>query len=360
MIEPNSDNLHASGGRSVAAANISGVASTGDGAIIVSQQMFGISYSDARNIAMDVFKDNFERLKGDAIGLAQERAEKVTDEFLRKLHEMYPEAVKNFSQPGLQRSLYRVQEAAACSEERDLDEVLVNVLVERSKEEKASLKRVILDESLQTIPKLTAPQINSLSLIFSLRYTRIVAPPIESAAATLALSMTRYGAALGPIASSEMALQHLAYAGCLSISINQLRLGRSLAQNYPGVFSRRFDRNSIGPEIAAAFKEDPNDSALLYCPISDEESLSAYLDNMNMADQKEPIKNALHSNLLSDSEVEAKMIELQPTLQETFSLWNDSSLKHSELTSVGTAIGYTNLRLKTGFAAPLDIWISES
>ena len=38
-------------------------------------------------------------------------------------------------------------------------------------------------------------------------------------------------------------------------------------------------------------------------------------------------------------------------------LWDKTPLKHLELTTVGTAIGYANLARVTGFDADLGIWI---
>jgi hypothetical protein len=50
--------------------------------IVVNQ---GISYSDAKDIALDVYKSNFLQLSQDAAQVARERAEEITDNFLDKL-----------------------------------------------------------------------------------------------------------------------------------------------------------------------------------------------------------------------------------------------------------------------------------
>ena len=45
----------------------------------------GVSYSDARQIALDVFNANFMKLIGVARDVAEERANKITQSFLEKL-----------------------------------------------------------------------------------------------------------------------------------------------------------------------------------------------------------------------------------------------------------------------------------
>jgi hypothetical protein len=171
--------------------------------------------------------------------------------------------------------------------------------------------------------------------------------------------MMRHVEALQPIASSDVALRHLAYAGCLSISMGAANIGKILSGLYFGVFSRGINPHSVTTDMRPAFREFPGNPGLLYCPVSDDDSLESYLDNLQMADEVESIKNILKASTLNESEVVDKIVGQEPRLRTVLSVWNGSPLKNAELTSVGTAIGYTNLRLKSTFNAPLSLWLSE-
>jgi len=44
-------------------------------------------------------------------------------------------------------------------------------------------------------------------------------------------------------------------------------------------------------------------------------------------------------------------------MKDLLDFWDNSSMKHLTLTSVGIAIATANLRRKTGISVDLDIWI---
>jgi hypothetical protein len=46
---------------------------------------YGLSYSDAREMMLDLFKENFPKLQEEAIATVIARSEEITDQFLRKV-----------------------------------------------------------------------------------------------------------------------------------------------------------------------------------------------------------------------------------------------------------------------------------
>lgn len=358
MNEQPEGTLSSSGERAIASSTFSGVAATGDNPFIVTYHI-GSSYGEIRQIFLDLFRLNFDQLTGEAARIAQERAEAITEAFLEKLRTDFPDAIERFRQPGNQRALYRVQEAAACSEDESLNELLVDLLVSRVNEGSRTLKQLVLDEALRTVPKLSVAQINALSWIFYFRYTRSVALSYETALAQLAGQMSKYFADLQPLASSEMALRHLEYAGCVAISIGSIEAGKVLADTYFGIFSRGISPHAVTAEMRPAFLESRSESGLIYCPVSDGESLNAYLARLGLSEHMPAIKSTLVAAKLNPSEVLDKISGVNAGLGAAFSLWDDTLMKNANVTSVGTAIGHANLALKSDFATSLDVWISE-
>ena len=89
--------------------------------IVINQ---GISYSDAKEIALDVFKLNFLQLKKEAADIAQNRAEEITEDFLSHLNERNPEAINEFEQPAMQDALFTAQKEYAKSGDKELGDLL--------------------------------------------------------------------------------------------------------------------------------------------------------------------------------------------------------------------------------------------
>jgi hypothetical protein len=53
----------------------------------------GLTYTDVRNVALDVFKANFYELAGVAKEIAKARAEEITEAFLSKLQQENPDGL---------------------------------------------------------------------------------------------------------------------------------------------------------------------------------------------------------------------------------------------------------------------------
>lgn len=131
---------------------------------------YGVSYSDAKDIAMSVFKSNFYDLGEKVEKIIQERAEKIIDDYLERLSSKNPEYINNTQDPDIRYVIYEAQKNYARRNDRFIEKLLVNTLVERTIYKGDSIKELVLNEALSIIPKLTSKQIDILSLIFFVRY----------------------------------------------------------------------------------------------------------------------------------------------------------------------------------------------
>src|SRR5207244_8541795 len=127
--------------------------------------------AEVRQIALDVFRGNYLSLAGEAVRVARGRAEEVTDAFLRKLQEQNPGGVRQAAEPDFQHAVYTVQKEYARCGDKELGDLLVDLLVDRTKESSRSILQIVLNESLSVAPKLTQAQLAALSLVFLFLYT---------------------------------------------------------------------------------------------------------------------------------------------------------------------------------------------
>ncbi|MBF0707713.1 hypothetical protein IQ283_14040 [Alkalihalobacillus hwajinpoensis] len=263
----------------------------------------GVSADEARNIAIDVFKSNFLDLSQQAADLATTRAERLVNDYLEKLSKQYPDGIEKMKNPDMQYALFEAQKEYARTGNDNLEEMLVNILVERTKENDMTLKKIVLDESLKILPKLTQLQIDILSLSFFCKKVGFNYQHKNSQFANGIFNI--YLKFINPFSPFHIPFQdynlfeHLVYTGAARLSIGEISFEKLLKNKYPNIFSD-----------------------------FDEKEVSQMID------------------------------EFHPNLKEIKNTWNSTNLKHMEITSVGLAIGHANLTKKCGIDTNLSIWIS--
>lgn len=128
----------------------------------------GITFTDARQIAQDVFDLNFYRLAGEAKATARQRAEELVNNYLGELASKNPQGIFSSSDPDMQYLIFMAQREYARSGDRKLEEILVDILIERTKNSQRSLLQITLNEAIETAPRLTEEHIETLSFMLQL------------------------------------------------------------------------------------------------------------------------------------------------------------------------------------------------
>lgn len=197
----------------------------------VTIQKTGLSYSDVKEIAMDVFKSNFYDLGEKAEEIANERAESIINKYLEKLKKENPDMLKKTEEPDMRYVIYEAQKNHARRGDKNIEELLTDLLVKRTKNENESLEKLVLNQSLEIIPKLTLKQINILSLIFLVRYLNFTSPvPIE-----FFIFIVNEMKKDLIIREYDIFNLHLESAGCLSTSIGSADFKRILTNKFPQI-----------------------------------------------------------------------------------------------------------------------------
>lgn len=328
--------------------------------VVVNQ---GISYLDAKEIAIDVFKANFLKLSQQASETAVSRAEELVDSFIEKLEERSPKSVESVETPGLQYALFNAQKEYARTGDKDLSEVLVDILVDRAEEKERNLMQIVLDESITVVPKLTTSQMDTLSLIFILKYSQNYSVVDDS-------SLKRYinnyiKPFIENLSKEDSLFQHLEFSGCSSRSIGAHKLQDQFKSTYKGLFLKGFTNE----DFEKAFDEFEDYRKLIIPCFNDkdkfqvlarsDEHLDEILKQNNITNQQNinKIKSLYSNNLMNDKEVLEKLNACCPYLADFIDIWNESSMKNMTLTSVGIAVAHANIRRRTNISIDLGIWI---
>jgi hypothetical protein len=203
----------------------------------------GLNYNDVKNIALDVFKANFYELAGVAKEVARDRAEEITEAFLLKLKQENPDGFKKSDDPDFQYALFTVQKEYARNGDKELGDLLVDLLVDRSKQDQRDILQIVLNESLLTAPKLTESQLAILAMIFLFGYTQsfdignyqIFAEYLDKYVAPFASKLVK----------NLASYQHLEFSGSGSIGLGVRSLEGILSVTYHGLFLKGFEEKEI-------------------------------------------------------------------------------------------------------------------
>lgn len=323
----------------------------------------GLTYAEVRQVAIDVFKANFYDLAGEAKNIAESRASKITEDFLAKLQAENPDGFSKAQDPDFQHALFTVQKEHARSGDEDLGSLLVDLLVDRSKQNQRDILQIVLNESLAIAPKLTKEHLAALSVVFLFRYTQNYGIGNHKSFGQY-LDM-RCAPFAESIPKNQASYQHLQFSGCGAVSMASVYLEEILGESYQGLFLKGFDPEEITKrEVSIGADQNffvpcLNDPEKLQVRAISKEILERNMEQLNVPEEDHPKILALFDlGKMSEEEIKEKCIEIRPYMAQVFDAWSSSNLSNFTLTSVGIAIGHANIKRFVGEFANLSIWIN--
>jgi len=323
----------------------------------------GITYSDAKEIALDVFKTNFIHLKNEAAQIAAERAEEITENILSKLNEKNPEILQEFQQPAMQDALFTAQKEFAKSGDKDLGDLLVDIIVDRAGVSKRNMLQIVLDESLLIAPKLTLEQLDTLTINFLLIKTRrMIIRNFNDFKDYLSRFIFPF---TDNLTSEHEHYNYLEYLRCGHIRAgNYGQLENNMRKTYKGFFSKGFTQDELNAEfedssiIKTILIPCFHDVTKLQIGVFDDETLLQKIEQLGLSDEnKNKLISLFEKTTMSGSEIKELLSNFDPRMKKVFETWENSMFKNFELSHVGIAIGHANYRRRTNETMDLSIWI---
>lgn len=322
----------------------------------------GLSYADVKEIAIDIFKSNFLELSEKAATTARERVDELVEKFLGELQNRNPEAAQNMENPAMQYALFTAQKEYAKSGDKDLADVLVDILVDRAAITEKNLKQIVLDESLDVVSKLTNNQMDTLTIGFLLKYSKNnTLDTLEKLDNYLVTYLKPF---INTLSKENSLFQHLEYCGCASISIGSSQIETIFQARYKGLFSKGFTIEDYNVNVSS---EDLHKKYITSCLHDKEKHQIAFLDDEVLEETLKSdnvsiefinkLKSYFTQTTLQPNEVKEYLKSRGDFMPTLFDIWDNSSLKAITMTSVGIALAQANFRRKTGITFDLGIWI---
>lgn len=330
----------------------------------------GLTVSEVREIALDIFKSNFYDLSDSAAKQAVQRAEYLVDKFINKLQEETPENIQNMNDPDMQYTLFTAQQGFARCGEEELGDQLVQLLVDRTNEGSRSLKQIVLNEAISIFPKITKKQLNILTLVFLYRSVNFgPVNSIEAIAEELKKHFNPFFLWV-PIGSHEFL--HLDYLGCINMDrLPKLKYIDILKEYYPGLFLGGFSQSDfinyykkhnismdIIERLLVVTKPCLQDENLLQFDAVKEEVLEVKMaSNAIDYDVIQQSKRLYNQNIMDNDRAEHFISEFYPEYQELNRILDSYPMNKVALTPVGVALAYSNLKQTVGVDIDLNAWI---
>ncbi len=323
----------------------------------------GVTASEVLEIATNVSKAVFYELTGKAKKTASIRVEEITEQVIKKLDTENPAGLQKAIDPDFQYALFTVQKEYARNGDKDLGDLLVDILVDRSKHDQRDILQIVLNESLSTAPKLTDTNLSALAVLFLFKYTQNHSVGNHQ---TFGEYLDKH---LLPfvykLSKNQASYQHLEFTGCGSIGFGGHSLEGILGDVYQGQFLKGFDQSEISNR-SITVGLDPrffipciNDPSKLQVRANSKETLEGYLDRQGVStEDRAKIMELFDFDKMSESEIKEKLIAIRPYMADVIDVWTNSAMQSFTLTSVGMAIGHANIKRLIGEFASLAIWIN--
>lgn len=322
----------------------------------------GLQLADVRQIAQDIFDANFYKLSGVASETAKRRADELIDAYLDSLAEKQPDAIDSASDPDMQYALFVAQKEYARSGDKQLAEVLVDILVDRAKQRERNLLQIVLNESIATAPKLTDYQFDILSLIFLVRYShRRDLVNLDLLQQHLQETFVPF---LDGLRRDDASFKHLEYLGCGAEQLTFMKIEEIFRVVYPGLFCKGFGAEQLEAFVkekgipSDLFRQCLHNIDAFQVNALNEEAATTLAKERGLEDAKvNELITIMKGHLLSDDEIKDSIVGRLPGLEILFEIWNSTPMKSFRLTSVGIAIGHANVRRRTKQEFDLSMWI---
>ncbi|MQR02476.1 hypothetical protein GEV47_17510 [Glaciimonas sp. GS1] len=330
--------------------------SGGDGSTNVQAQnvyISGLTASEARQIAIDVYKENIEKLSIEAAQVAIARAERLTEAFIEKLSENHTSLPDELKSPGMQLSILNAQRESARSGEKSTEELLVSLLVERTNERQRTLRQIAFEEAITVVSKLTDKQVDMLTVNLCVSDNYFAASSIPALKQFLS-TLVKFRV-ITNFRSPD--ISHLEFTGCAKLTKDNHTKPLELALNntYPGLFQNYFSEDEFSKKVPEhhLYKElltpNPSDAGLFTLNAISTIEINRFFAQKGYGnDNKKYLFEFQKSNSMDLEGIRSKILGLELSSDFLFELRN-RQIFSLELNPVGVAIARANFYRKVGY-----------
>lgn len=325
----------------------------------------GVSKDEMKAI-IETLADQMPRYAAMATSIVDDRLDrfekKIMDKFATGQSSVNAEA---FADPDFQYMLRTSQHAFARSGDELTADILVDLIAQRSLQTGTRSRLVLsLNDAVEKSAYLTPNEFAELSLNYFMK--SVVNNGIRNFPVLCRFLSAHTVPLLPDISPEQSSYAYLQAQSCASIEVMSYDLAEILHQTYGGLLSMGNEKERFAAVLGDDFEQrypelirtSIHDGAKFQVNTMNKEMLKDILPRHGLEDKMEELWGIHSQTFMSKDQIIIAAKPFFPEVDRLFALWDGTPVKTLSLTSVGTAIGFANLRRITGFEGDLSIWIT--
>lgn len=344
---------------------IQNISNHGDGTLYATQTgdivHQGLSLSDATELFSVLMEKSLSEYALQAHSVALSNIEQLKGIFYQKANgRISAEEMQKFADPDTQHMLRMASADGARQNDQTLHGLLSELVIERIKNADDEIKRLVINEAIPTVSKISKNQMKIITLCWLMQYSSFNNvtswESLNQIFEQLILPLTDFK-------RTRTEFQHIEYAGCGKIEITSFTVTNNFKSYFTFLFVRPVTKeeiNSVGmpPEELDNHLDKQADGTYSFKARKREE----LVEQLGNDSAREYVNNRLislyDSATLNDEEIKQKIISDTKFGKPLYEAYEGSMLKNLSITSVGTVIAIAYLKETTGLAVNIDTWIN--
>lgn len=324
----------------------------------------GVSYTDVREICKDVCAHEIQKNSQIALETSKKRLQEFSEECINRIDSEAKNHIELFKNPDIQYSLRNATIPYLRTGDKELKEDLINMFIDRLKENQRTTKQSVIDEAINIIPSLSQPSIALLSTITYSNLIRYVYPTLEDEFNKLP-NIFIYLQNITNLEIEHLVQQRCATGGLSGITFN-LPLESIFQKNYDLYFRKKMtidDINSSFHTLPAQlngmtyFWRDIENPSFIRHTYTGSEYLKNQMQEYGQQTYIELYENYLKENpCMSDDEIKNTLITKNHNWEYAFKAMDMVGTKAISLTPVGRYIGLSYLHRKLNINIPFNLF----
>jgi hypothetical protein len=324
----------------------------------------GLSYTDVREICKDVCAYEIQKNSQMALETSKKRLQEFSEECIDRIDSEAKEHIEQFKNPDIQYSLRNAAIPYLRTGDKELKEDLINMFIDRLKDNQRTTTRSVIDEAIDIIPSLSQSSVALLSTITYSNLTRYFYPALEEDFNKLPNIFIH----LQNITNLE--IEHLVQQRCAIGGFNGISFHSSLEsifqKNYDLFFRCKMTMEDINISFHTLpaqlngmtyFWRDIENPSFIRHTYTGSEYLKKQMQQYGQQTYIELYEKYLKEKpCMSDDEIKNTLITKNHNWEYAFKAMNMEETKAISLTPVGRYIGLSYLNRKININIPFNLF----
>lgn len=320
----------------------------------------GLSYSEVKEICMDLITYRLDLYKDDALKEAKLREEKLRNDFIEEL-EKNKMNLEEFKNPSMQLCYVDAQKGYISYGDQTSEKMLLELLKNRMTESNKSILQISLNEAVKVAPLLMKKHLNALSVLFFVNDMIIMgAKTREELLDSINNLITKLAEVLD---LKQIDYEHLEYNKCVTkTEITKRDIYRMTKQKYKYYFLKEISITEFQKKYPQLIKyigvldffTVDSDNVLRFKYI---DSCLSYNETDQFSVEDKEIMGKMIEDLIISNEEFEKVFTNNKSVYSVCLDWKDSLMASLNLTTVGKILAMTNLKIELEIPIDMSIWI---